>query len=61
MLSIKSYYSNPNLLKKVRIRTITANQNEEFNRVIQNSFTDEKEIVNIHTENDTNLTMHAAW
>jgi len=38
MISSKSFYSNPNLLKKIRIRTIEENQQEDFCKVLQNSF-----------------------
>jgi hypothetical protein len=43
MLTTQNYYGNPNLIKKVRIRTIASNQNEEFSKVVQNSFTNDKE------------------
>lgn len=43
MLTTKNYYGNPNLLKKVRIRTTASNQNQEFNKVLQNSFDSDKE------------------
>ena len=38
MLTTKNYYSNPNLLKKIRIRTIEENQNIDFRKILENSF-----------------------
>ncbi len=60
MLTTKNYYSNPNLLKKVRIRTITANQNEEFNKVILNSFTNETQVNAYHNYSEQNNQASAA-
>ncbi|MBS1492399.1 MAG: hypothetical protein JST55_02750 [Bacteroidetes bacterium] len=52
MLTTKSYYTNPNLLKKIRIRTIEQNQREEFNKVMQNSFiSSETENMNVQINN----------
>lgn len=64
MLTTKNYYGNPNLLRKVRIRTIAENQNEEYNTVVQNSFTNEKELMELTDYNDnTNMNngLNASW
>ncbi|MBN8569843.1 MAG: hypothetical protein J0M18_09435 [Ignavibacteria bacterium] len=65
MLSTKNYYGNPNLLKKVRIRTITANQMDEFNKVVTNSFVNESESnshINYNENNSiANLNSITGW
>lgn len=65
MLSTKNYYGNPNLLKKVRIRTITANQMDEFNKVVSNSFVNESESgsqINFNENNSmSNLNSITGW
>ncbi len=53
-----------NLIKKSRIRTITALQNEEFKRVVQNSFSDEKQSDNSYTNFDkgsNNINSMIGW
>jgi hypothetical protein len=51
MLSTKNYYSNPNLLKKIRIKSIAEQQLDEFDKVMQNSFTEQNETVLKQSEN----------
>ncbi len=45
MLSTKNYYSNPNLLKKIRIKSIVGQHLDEFDKVMQNAFTEQNETV----------------